>query len=50
MNQSSSDPGELKQAEELLKSVRPYLKYFSGGKMLLDLPNREICHRHELVW
>ncbi len=43
LNPSSSDPDELKQAEQLLKSVRPYLKYFSGGKMLLDLPNREIC-------
>ena len=43
LNPSSSDPDELKQVEQLLKSVRPYLKYFSGGKMLLDLPNREIC-------
>ena len=32
-----------KEAERLMKSIRPYIKYFSGGKMLIDLPNKEIC-------
>jgi putrescine transport system substrate-binding protein len=27
----------------LLKAVRPYIKYFSSTKMLLDLPSREVC-------
>jgi putrescine transport system substrate-binding protein len=43
LNPASSDPDELKQAELMLKSVRPYLKYFSAGKMLIDLPNGEVC-------
>jgi len=36
-------PAELKEAEELLKSIRPYIKYFSSAKLLLDLPSREVC-------
>jgi putrescine transport system substrate-binding protein len=43
LNPASSDPDELKQAELMLKNVRPYLKYFSAGKMLIDLPNGEVC-------
>jgi putrescine transport system substrate-binding protein len=34
---------ELEAAERLLKSVRPYIRYFSSAKMLLDLPNSETC-------
>jgi putrescine transport system substrate-binding protein len=34
---------ELEEAERLLKAVRPYVRYFSSAKMLLDLPNSEIC-------
>ena len=34
---------ELEEAERMLKSVRPYIRYFSSAKMLLDLPNSEIC-------
>ena len=40
---NSTDPGELRAAEELLKSVRPYVKYFSSARMLNDMPNREVC-------
>ena len=40
---NSVDPAQLKDVESLLKSVRPYIKYFSSTKMLLDLPSREVC-------
>ncbi len=30
-------------AEDQMKKVRPYIRYFSGTKMLSDLPNREVC-------
>ena len=33
----------LKDVEKLLKSVRPYITYFSSTKLLLDLPNEEVC-------
>lgn len=39
----STVTSELEDAEKLLKSVRPYVRYFSSTKMLLDLPNNEIC-------
>ncbi len=42
------DPNSLKaehltEVESVLKSVRPYIRYFSSTKMINDLPNREIC-------
>lgn len=40
---NSVDPVELKEAERVLTSVRPYIKYFSSTKMLVDMPNREVC-------
>ena len=40
---NSVEPGHLKEAENLLKKVRPYIKYFSSSKMLLDLPSGEVC-------
>lgn len=39
----SIDPGELAEAEAALKSVRPYIRYFSSTKMGVDLPNGEVC-------
>lgn len=42
-NPDSIDPADLAAAEALIKSVRPYVKYFSSARMLQDLPNREIC-------
>jgi putrescine transport system substrate-binding protein len=36
-------PEELKHAELVLKSIRPYIKYFSSAKLLVDLPSREVC-------
>lgn len=40
---NSVDPDQLRDVELLLKSVRPYIKYFSSNKTLLDLPSEEIC-------
>jgi putrescine transport system substrate-binding protein len=40
---NSTDPEHLRAAEELLKAVRPYVKYFSSARMLNDMPNREVC-------
>ena len=40
---NSIDPNHLGEAERLIKSIRPYIKYFSSVKMLIDLPNKEVC-------
>ncbi len=40
---NSVDPQELKQAADVLRSVRPYIKYFDSTKLLLDLPSEEVC-------
>ncbi len=40
---NSVDPEQLRDVEQLLKSVRPYIKYFSSTKALLDLPSEEVC-------
>ena len=39
----SLEPEHLAQAEELLSSIRPYIKYFDSAKMLLDIPSKEVC-------
>jgi putrescine transport system substrate-binding protein len=39
----SVEPRHLSEVEALLKSVRPYIRYFSSTKMLLDLPSQEVC-------
>ena len=39
----SLDPADLKLARDRLVELRPYIRYFSGTKMLVDLPNKEIC-------
>lgn len=39
----SVEPTQLAEVEELMRQVRPYIKYFSSTKMLLDLPSREVC-------
>ncbi len=36
-------PADLAEVEKLLKGVRPYIRYFSSAKMLIDLPNEEVC-------
>ncbi|MGH8197346.1 MAG: polyamine ABC transporter substrate-binding protein [Steroidobacteraceae bacterium] len=40
---NSLDPVHLAEVERLLKGVRPYVRYFSSAKMLIDLPNEEVC-------
>jgi putrescine transport system substrate-binding protein len=40
---NSLDPADLAEVEKLLKGVRPYIRYFSSAKMLVDLPNEEVC-------
>ncbi len=40
---NSLDPADLAEVERLLKAVRPYIRYFSSAKMLIDLPNEEVC-------
>lgn len=40
---NSLDPGHLAEVEKVLKGVRPYIRYFSSAKMLIDLPNEEVC-------
>jgi putrescine transport system substrate-binding protein len=42
-NPDSVDPDDLAEVEAMLKSVRPYVRYFSSAKMLIDLPNEEVC-------
>lgn len=39
----SVDDDSLAIAEQTIKSVRPYIRYFSNSKMISDLPNKEIC-------
>jgi len=39
----SMDPVHLAEAEAVLKSVRPYVRYFSSSRMINDMPNGEIC-------
>lgn len=40
---NSLEPAHLAEVEKVLKSVRPYIRYFSSAKMLIDLPNEEVC-------
>ena len=40
---NSLEPAHLAEAEKVLKGVRPYIRYFSSAKMLIDLPNEEVC-------
>ncbi len=37
------DAESLAAAEEQIRLVRPYIRYFSNQKMIYDLPNREVC-------
>jgi putrescine transport system substrate-binding protein len=40
---NSTDPDALAQVEATLKAVRPFVRYFSSAKVLIDLPNEEVC-------
>jgi putrescine transport system substrate-binding protein len=37
------DDESLKFAEERLREIKPYIRYFSNEKVLSDLPNKEVC-------
>jgi len=36
-------PEQIAEAEAQLKSVRPYIRYFSSTRMINALPNEEVC-------
>ena len=40
---NSMEPEDLKAAEETLKSVRPYIEYYSSTKFLLEMPAGDLC-------
>ena len=40
---TSENPEHIKQAEELLLKVRPYITYFHSSKYISDLANGNIC-------
>jgi len=40
---NSTDAAVLARAVGVLQDVRPYIKYYGSNRMLIDLPNREIC-------
>lgn len=40
---NSVEQAHIDAAEAQLKSVRPYIRYFSNQKMMSDLPNKEVC-------
>lgn len=37
------DEESIGKAEALVAGVRQYIRYFSSSKMLMDLPNKEVC-------
>lgn len=43
LDPNSTDPDDLAAAEAQLRSVQPFIRYFSNQKMISDLPNREVC-------
>ena len=40
---NSIDPEELEAAGNVVRAIRPYIKYFDSTKMLLDMPSQEVC-------
>lgn len=43
---NSIDRDELEAAGDVVRAVRPYIKYFDSTKMLLDMPSQEVCIAH----
>jgi putrescine transport system substrate-binding protein len=39
----SENPDDLKKAEDLVMSIRPYIKYFHSSQNINDLANGDIC-------
>ena len=42
-DQNTNDEEALRQVEETMKAVRPYIKYFDSTRMIQDLPAKEVC-------
>ena len=43
LDPNSLDPADLKLAKDRLIELKPFIRYFSNSKMLVDMPNKEIC-------
>jgi putrescine transport system substrate-binding protein len=43
LNPNSTDPGDYRRAEQLLMSVRPYIRTFDSSEYLNALANGELC-------
>jgi putrescine transport system substrate-binding protein len=43
---NSSDPADLKLAEETFRAIRPFIKYFHSSQYINDLANGDICVAH----
>jgi len=43
LNPSSKNPDDYAKAEALLKTIRPYVRYFNSAKYPQDLANGDIC-------
>ena len=43
LDPNSLDPADLEQARKRLVELKPYIRYYSNTKMLMDMPNKEIC-------
>ncbi len=43
LDPGTSDADELRQAADVLKAIRPYVRYFHSSQYITDLANGEIC-------
>ncbi len=43
LDPNSESPDDLKKAEALLMSIRPYVRYFNSSQYIDDLGNGEVC-------
>ncbi len=43
LDPNSESPDDLKKGEELLMSIRPYVRYFNSSQYIDDLGNGEVC-------
>lgn len=43
LDPTSEKPADLKKAEALMMSIRPYVKYFNSSQYINDLANGDVC-------
>ena len=43
LDPNATDQESMNQVQELLYKVRPYVRYFSNEKFIVDMPNKELC-------